>query len=137
MSTIPADETITLCFDLKIEPTDIDRLMDIWERYVNHVKATEPGALVYTWNVSEDLRSVFILEHYRSASAVIEHGPNIAQYSVEMAPYRTINKLTVLGNPSKALLGVLKDRYPTEHFKPAKGFSRFSSHEIETETTTN
>ncbi len=122
--TIPADETITLCFELTIDPANMDRLLGIWERYVNHVEATEPGALVYTWNVSEDQRSVVILEHYRSAKAVIEHGPNIAEFSAEMAAYRTVDKLTVLGNLSEGLLNVLKQRYPTTHFKPAKGFSR-------------
>ncbi len=122
--TIPAGETITLCFELDINPADLDRLVDIWQRYVSHVEATEPGALVYTWSVSENQQSVFILEHYRNARAVIEHGPNIAEFSAEMAPYRTVKKLTVLGNPSSKLLEVLQSRYPTEHFTPIKGFSR-------------
>lgn len=117
-------ETVTLYFELSILPENLDRLKEIWDRYVSHVEATEPGVLVYTWNVSEDNTKVCILEHYENTKAVLIHGENVAEFSAEMKPFRKVEKLSVFGKPSKELISVLKERYPTTYYEEYKGFTR-------------
>lgn len=90
----------------------------------DHVRETEPGALVYEWTISEDGRRGQVLERYADSAAGLAHMQSFnSNFAGRLLKIVEPAGMTVFGEPDEALKKAL-DMARAVYMKPAGGFTR-------------
>jgi len=115
-------ETISWCVELTIRPGQFKQFRDLTGTMVEATRA-EPGVLNYQRFVSEDQKHVHVVERYEDSTAAAAHLRVFAdRFGAKFSTLVERTKLTVYGNPSDALRGLL-DQFGAVYMKPFGGFA--------------
>jgi quinol monooxygenase YgiN len=111
------------------EATVKDGQLDAFEELVREMvegTSAEPQTLAYEWYVSDDGRSVNVLEKYADSDAFLSHAEGfLAKWAGRMMECVDITRFVVGGDPSPAVRELL-DGFGATYARPWGGFSRFS-----------
>lgn len=116
------NDEITCVFQLNINEGELNEFKSL----VSHIvaeKNKEPGTLSYVYSVSEDLKTVHIVERYQK-SALVSHIVNtFAPFAEVFLSLVTITGLTVYGDPDYDIR-IQLEKFSPIYMKPFDGFIR-------------
>lgn len=97
-------KNVTLFVESDVVPGKLEALKEVIGRLVAHIEKTEPGTLMYTWNINEEGTEIRVVEHYADSEAVLFHAKNYADFAKELGALRKPKKFTVCGHPTPQLI---------------------------------
>jgi len=97
-------QSVTLFVESDVVPGQLEALKEVIGRLVAHIEKTEPGTLMYTWNINEAGTEIRVVEHYADSEAVLFHAKNYADFAKELAVLRKPKKFTICGQPTPQLV---------------------------------
>lgn len=97
---------LTLLVESEILPGKARELREVLARVIAHCGETEPGMLAYDWYIDAQEQECRVVERYADSDAVLFHFENYARFGAQLAACRSLQKLTLLGEPSEALAGL-------------------------------
>ena len=79
-------------------PGKVDEYKRLSKQAMEIVRAREPGTLQYDIFFTEDESEAFVIERFRDAAALLEHGANMAEISAQVLKTGTVEG-ELLGEP--------------------------------------
>lgn len=101
---------IILVVESAVTPGKLDELRSLTAEVAAHCAATEAGLLTYDWFISDDGTKIRVFEQYADSDAIRFHAGNYASFLPSLAECRTVERMTVLGEPDAELRSMLEAR---------------------------
>ena len=101
---------ITLVVESAVTPGKLDQLRSLTAEVAAHCAATETGLVTYDWFISDDGTQIRVFEQYVDSDAIRFHAGNYASFLPALAACRTVERMTVLGEPDPELREMLDAR---------------------------
>ena len=122
MNTARRDVAWTLELDLR--DGRLDEVHALAAEMAEAIRAGEPGALAYEWNVSDDGRTAHLSERYAdSASALVHLGNFTSRFMARFLELLAPTRFVVYGAPDDAVREAIAGFGPV-YLAPAAGFRR-------------
>lgn len=103
---------VTYLLTLGVKDGQLDAFQAVMEDLVASTR-NESGTLVYEWYLSDDKRTVQILERFEDTHAYLLHGEGFGPFAERFLATVDIHSLTVLGNPDEEARAGLSGLNPT------------------------
>jgi len=91
---------VTYLITLEVKDGQLEAFRGVMEDLVASTRA-ERGTLVYEWYISEDGRTVQILERFEDTAAYITHGDGFTHFAERFLATVDLRSFTVLGDPDE------------------------------------
>ena len=101
---------IILVVESAITEGKLDELRALTAEVATHCAATEEGLLTYDWFISDDGTQIRVFETYADSDAIRFHAGNYASFLPALAECRTVERMTILGEPDAELREMLEAR---------------------------
>jgi quinol monooxygenase YgiN len=106
-----------------IEPERFAEFREVVEPLVAATRQ-EPGSLANEYSVSEDHRTIHIIERYRDSDAVISHvQQTFARFAERFSALATLTSFVLYGAPSPEAREII-DGFGATYMIPFEGFTR-------------
>jgi len=115
------DELYTI-YHLSLDPADFDAFKVLAEKIVAATQV-EPDTLTYDYLVSDDRRSVHIIERYRMAGVLPHVEQTFSPFAAEFLSLARIEALYVYGEPTSEIRTKL-DGFGAVYLAPFAGVTR-------------
>lgn|GEM_PF-1377895 len=109
------EDRIIVIATLKLIDNKLAELKAAVEKLQEHCATTEKGMLQYDWYVSEDMKTIKVLETYTNSEAVLFHFDNYKPFAASLSEAREFVSLEIYGNASDALTQRVK-KINAQHF---------------------
>lgn len=106
--------------EVKVNDGKLGDLKSLMDQMVQTSK-DEPGTLAYDWTISEDEKTVHILEHYKDADAVMAHMGGFAQVAGKFMECVTPAGLVIYGKADEKIRAAMAGLNPV-YMNPLGGF---------------
>lgn len=103
---------VTYLLTLEVKDGQLEAFRGVMEDLVASTRE-EPGTLVYEWYLSEDGRTVQILERFEDTAAYLTHGDGFAPFAERFLATVDIRSFTVFGDPDEGARERLAGLSPT------------------------
>ncbi|MEM7284895.1 MAG: antibiotic biosynthesis monooxygenase [Actinomycetota bacterium] len=101
---------ITLIVESAVAEGKLNELRSLTAEVAAHCAETEDGLLTYDWFISDDSTRIRVFEQYADSDAIRFHAGNYATFLPALAECRTVERMTILGEPDDELRQMLEAR---------------------------
>ncbi len=109
---------------LTLAVDDLEKFKSVVQKLVVATQKEEPGTLEYEYTVTDDQKTVDIVERYANSRAVLDHLANFGKnFSKDFMPLVKPVRFVVYGAPTDELKKALADFHPI-YMTPFDGFTR-------------
>jgi quinol monooxygenase YgiN len=116
-------DAIYWSFEFTINEGKSDELEAIMNELVSNVSENEAGTSIYDWTISDDKKTVHVLERYANSDAVMTHLAGFGKVADRFMGAVTPTRFVIYGNPNDTVREALAGFGPT-YFSHYGGFFR-------------
>ncbi len=96
-------DRIIIIATLELLNNKLSDLEEVVRELQEHCSQTEEGMLQYDWYVSEDNKTIKVLETYTNSEAVLFHFDNYKPFAPRLSESRAFVSMEIFGHASDAL----------------------------------
>lgn len=110
---MPSSPEVSWLLELTLAPDAAGTFTTLMGEMIAATRENEPGTLIYEWSLSEDGRTIWILERYRDSDAVMIHlGTFGSRFAERFLAILTPVRMVVTGSPDDRVRNALEGLHP-------------------------
>jgi quinol monooxygenase YgiN len=102
-------------------PEDLPEVEGIFQTFIDHVRANEPGVLTYHYFVDDDPLVIHVIEEYADAEVMVQHFANLPGEAIgRLLPLVQIGPMHFYGEATDELRATLAPFGDVQYHRPLR-----------------
>lgn len=118
-------DRIIIIATLELLDNNFPQLEKVVKELQMHCSKTEKGMLQYDWYISEDSKTIKVLETYTNSEAVLFHFDNYKPFASRLSESRSFVSMEIFGNASDTLTQRVK-KINAQHFTAISSLNKLT-----------